>query len=151
MHTLRLVVCCAAVGTMGLSALAQDGAGKAERPPARQPRPDGPPPGAGQREPLSPEKAKAAWTLEATGVAKRIGASDDQAKGMVKAYAEARESQAKASDKTRQEIMEKARGGDEGGGGRGGFSTEGLKAMEEMNAKEREKLQKALAATLSAD
>jgi hypothetical protein len=154
MHTLRLLAGCIAIGSMGLTAVAQDGQPKNERPPVRPARPDGPPGDRAPRELLSPEKAKAAWTVEATGVAKHVGASDDQAKAVVIAYAAARESQAKASEKTRQELMEKAQkaGGDDGGpGGRGGLGAEGMKAMEEINAKEREKLHKALAATLSAD
>lgn len=151
MHTLRWMVCGVAIGSMGLTAAAQDAPPKPERPAVRQPRPEEPP-RAGPREQMPPEKAKAAWALEATGVSKRVGASDDQAKAVVKVYTEARESQAMAADKMRQEQREKARqGGGDDGGGRAGPGNEGMKAMEEMNAKEREKLQKSLGATLSAD
>lgn len=109
---------------------------------------------------MPPEKAKAAWSLQATGVAKRVGADDAQIKAVVLAYTEARESQGVASDKMRKEMAEKAAknresgddaGGPGGPGGRGGFNAESMKAMEDMNAKERDKLKKALAATLSQD
>jgi hypothetical protein len=94
---------------------------------------------------MSPEKAKAAWDLQAHGVAKHHGLSEDQAKTVAKAYAEARESQKTAADKQRKELMEKARDGAAGGGGRG-LGPEAMKAMEDLNKGEREKFEKALVA-----
>src|SRR5215831_2493620 len=116
MPSLKVVVTCLVVGTMGLSAAAQD---RPQRP-GRQGGDGGPPPA---RQPMSPEKAKAAWTLEATGAAKRAGATDDQAKAVAKAYVDARESHNAAMEKLRQAEAAKRKekgDGDEGGGGRGG-------------------------------
>lgn len=155
MQTLKVLICCAAIGSMGLAASAQ--------PPAGQP-PAGGRPGAGggggggQPRPaaLAPEKAKAAWELEATGVAKRLGLSDDQAKAVVKAYAEARESHNAAAEKLRKEAADKRAkdAGNDGSDGNtpgGGRGAEQRKAMEDMNAAERAKLHRALSGTLSAD
>ncbi len=168
MRALRVVVSCVVVGTMALGAAAQppgqpkgEGrrpapAGQPGQPPASPREPGQPGPG---REALAPEKAKAAWELEATGVAKHLGAKDEQVKDVVKAYSEARTSHGAAMEKLRKEQMDKAEkarkegGGDENspGRGRGGMGPEAQKAMEDLNKTEREKLHKALGATLSAE
>lgn len=181
MRALKLLACCVVVGGMSMTVLGQEKGPGGERParPARGERPEGGPggPGAGPREAMSPEKSKAAWDVQATGVAKRLTLKDEQTKAVVKAYAEARTSHQAAAEKLREELANKASEGNKdeknekkdkkdrkpegkpegekqrpaAGGGRGGFGAEALKAMEELNTSERAKLEKALAATLSAE
>lgn len=142
-----------AIGCTALTALGQDGkpkgAGADQPPPARVGEGPGRGPGAGPRGPaMSPEASKAAWELEAAGVAKRLGLTDDQTKTLVKAYADARESHQAAGEKLRQELVEKAAGNPDGAR----EMREGvLKSMTELQNTEKEKFQKALGSTLSAD
>lgn len=167
MHALRVVVACVAVGSIGISAaLAQPtggGGGAAGGQPAgRGGGEGGRGGGAGQGQPrgLAPEKAKAAWEMQAVGVAKHLGLSEAETTALVKAYTDARASHDAAGEKLRKELQEKRQqgggGGDEGGGGGGGrrgggMGAEALKAAEDLNTAEREKLQKALSASLNAD
>src|SRR5881227_3625903 len=95
MHTLRVFVSCLAISALSGAALGQ---GNSDRPrPPRDGQPGGQPgdrPGGGDRgmmrPNLSPEKAKAAWELEATSVAKHHGLKDDQTRNLVKSYTEVR-------------------------------------------------------------
>jgi len=175
MRSLNVFVSCLVVGSVGLAAVAQDAPvrgndgqpgqrggqpGQRGGQPGQRGQPGGPGgPGGGMRggQQLSPEQAKAAWELQASTVAKRVGAKDDQVKSVVKAYIEARESHNAASEKMRRDMMEKAReaGGADpaagGGGGARGAMGEMQKAMEALNTAERAKLQKALAGILSVD
>ena len=150
MRALRMVVCGVAVGCLGLAALAQPPAGG--KPPAGGGGGEGQPPagqpgggggrGGGFRGALSPEKAKAAWELEAKSVAAGLSLKDDQTTAVVKAYSDARTSQ----DAEFSKLREKAR--EEGGGGGGDMR----QAMEDLMKTQREKLEKALGdAKLSKD
>lgn len=153
MNTWRSVLCTAVIGGLALSAAGQNSA------PQRQPADNPPPPAnapqrdnAGQpRAPramtaLSPEKAKAAWELQAGGVARRLGLDADRSKALVKAYAQARETHTTAFDKLRQEAMERMReGGDQNRG------ADMMQAMDKLNADSRAELEKSLSATLSPD
>jgi len=145
MRLANALLVCLVLGSSGSSALAQDAPPPAPRGDGGR-QPGGPGGGGGgggggrPREAMSPEKAKAAWDLQAQGVAAHLGFSQEQAKAVATAYAAARESQKAAADKQRKELMEKAR---EGGGGRG-LGPEAMKAMEDLNKTEREKFEKAL-------
>jgi hypothetical protein len=158
MRLVNVLVCSLALASGTLNAIAQEapkhdgGQPKGPGPGGKEGGPGGPGGGGGRqgggqrREMMSPEKAKAAWEVEATGVAKRLSLSDDQTKAVVKAYTDARESQKVASEKQRKEMMEKMKEGGAGGAG------EMMKAMEESNKAERTKLETALtAAKLSSD
>ena len=99
-------------------------------------------PGQGMRgfgQQLSAENAKAAWEVQAGGVAKRLKLSDEKATATVAAYSTARESHSAAFEKLRQEMQ--------GQGGGGGI----FRAMQDLNRSEGEKLEKALGAKLSAE
>ena len=159
MQLCRLIVSSLAVGVIGLSALAQDppppGPGA---PPARGGQGPGPGnPGRGRAR-LSPEKAKAAWEIEAKGVAKGLSLNDDLTSKTVAAYTEARESQSAAMEKLMRDIAEKgrsARGGEGDSGGAGGEGSRGdqraeqQKAFADLNKSEKDKLQTALAKFLN--
>jgi hypothetical protein len=156
MNTLRVWVAAIAIGATGLSALAQD-SNPAQATPRRQRtrQPDAQPgqdgarqPGQGRPGALSPEKAKAAWELEATGVAKRLGLKDDQTKALIKAYTDARTSQNEALDKAMKAAQDKARDSGDEGGGRPRMDPQ---AMQEMNKTEKAKFETAIKPTLSAD
>lgn len=111
--------------------------GEKAKAPEGQPagRPNRPGAGGGQgRNALSPEKAKAAWEAQATGVAKRNSLSTDQTKTLVTAYTAARESQQVAAQKLRDD--QAAKGGDRG--------PEAMTAREDMNKAEKAKFEKAL-------
>lgn len=86
---------------------------------------------------LDPEKADAAWSLQAQGVAKQIEVSGDALEKLTKAYKAARKSQGEA-------IRELMSGG--GGGGPGRFME-----MREISEEERGKLREALDAFLNDD
>ena len=148
MRKLSVLISCVAVGAMGLSALAQDK--KPDQPPAgdRQPRgnrPGGPGGGGMMRGQLPPERAKAAWEAEATGVAKHAGLNEAQTKSLVAAYTAARESHAESMQKLMKEVRDAAEGNER----------PDPQAMQEkmqgLNKAEKEKFQKAVGATLSAD
>ncbi|MBS0188102.1 MAG: hypothetical protein JSS51_08530 [Planctomycetes bacterium] len=150
MKLAQTIVCGLAIGILSAGALAQD------QQPTRggQRQPGGPggggpggggPGGFGGRQ-LSPDKAKSAWSMQATGVASRLGLNADQTKAVVSAYVAAREAQNAEAEKFREEAM-KAR---ENGGGPDGMR-DMMKKMEEINASERDKLQKALTAAIGAD
>src|SRR4051812_19052272 len=117
MLKLKVLVCGLAVSSMSLAAMAQPA--DKDKPASKQPdtKPGQPgeraPRGGGDRargpggmmggEQLSIEKAKAAWDVEATGVASRLGLNADQTKTLVKAYEDARTSHRAASEKLMKE------------------------------------------------
>lgn len=148
MRAWKMAAVLVAVGGMTVSALAQGqpgrGGDRGERP--RQPGGPGGPGGGGMRQVLSPEKAKAAWELQARSVAKSLGLDDAKTSAVVKAYGAARESHNAALEKMREEM--RGRGRDDDAGGRRGLQ-EMQEAMEALNEKERGKLKDALAKTLS--
>src|SRR6185436_19999324 len=74
----------------------------------------------------------------------------EQTKAVIKAYAEARTSQAAAAQKLRDKARDNAGGGDDGGDRRERAQAM-MKETEELNKTEREKLQKALTAATNAD
>lgn len=96
---------------------------------------------------LSAERAAAAWNLQATGVAARLGLNAEQTKATVAAYNAARESQRSIGDKMREEMMQKARED----GPNPEMMRDMMKKAEEVNATEREKLQAALTTAIGAD
>ena len=96
-------------------------------------------PGGGGRNQLSAEKREAAWALQAQGVAKELGLSEEQAGKLVEAYKASRESLNTA-------MREAFAGG--GGGGGGGRGAEAMQQMRELNDKERAKLKEQVAAFL---
>lgn len=136
MRTLKVVFSCLMIGALTAPALSQGDA----PPPARQDRPRAP--GSGMRQALSPEKARAAWELEAGSVASALGVSGDKAAAMTKAYVEARTSQGAAAEKVRDEAREKARGGGQPDGSL-------REKMEKITSEERAKLEKALNGALT--
>jgi hypothetical protein len=97
------------------------------------------------RQQLSPEKAKAAWELQAKTVAAAVGANADQTKGVVKAYSDARTSLSAATEKLRAEAMK----ANEGGGQPDRAAMR--EKIAEVTTAERAKLEKALAGSLSAE
>jgi hypothetical protein len=163
MQLCRLIVSSLAVGVIGLSALAQDPPTGPGAPPGRGGQVPGGPGGAAARPRLSPEKAKAAWEVEAKGVAKSLTLNDELTTKTVAAYSEARESQLAATEKLMREIADKERAarsageGDQGGGEgadtsreqRAARRAETQKQFAELNKAERDKLQAALAKFLS--
>ncbi|MBX3388710.1 MAG: hypothetical protein KF691_04570 [Phycisphaeraceae bacterium] len=152
----RMVVCGIAASVLSMGALAQDQKpeqGPGQRGPGQRGPGEGGPRqggggmgGMGARQ-LSPERAAAAWNAEATGVASRVGLNAEQTKATVAAYVAARESQRAIGDKTREEMMQKAR--DEGPNPE--MMRDMMKKIEEVNASEREKLQQALTTAIGAD
>lgn len=98
---------------------------------------------------LSPERAKAAWEVAATAVSKRLGLSEDQTKGVVKAYVAARESHNTASQKLRDQMRERMRDADEGDMRERAEETR--KAMDDLNTAERTKLAAALKDVVGAE
>jgi Spy/CpxP family protein refolding chaperone len=148
MRRFNVLFTCLALGAAACTAAAQE-TPRPPGPPGERPGPGGPP-GEGRggfaRQQLSPEKAKAAWELQATGVSTHAGLDADKTKAVVKAYVEARTSHNEESDKIRKE-MEKLR--DEGGGpGAGGFGPL-VEKLEDLNKSERAKLEKSLGSSLS--
>jgi hypothetical protein len=137
MHMWKVVLSSVMIGAFGAAAVAQDAPTK-EQPPARSGQPRGQRPAQ-----LSPEKAKAAWEVEAKGVAKRLGLNDAQTTALVKAYTDSRTSQNEAFDKARKEAQDKA--GDENADRRT-MGREALAKLDEINTAEKAKLEKALTA-----
>lgn len=150
MLNLKVLVCGLAVSSMSVIAIAQpaDKDKPAAKQPEAQPRGRG---GAGgmMGEPLSAEKSKAAWDLEATGVATRLGLNGDQTKALVKAYEDARTSHQAASEKLRKEQADKMK--DAGDDNRREAAQGMRKAMEDMNKSEREKFTKAVTGAISGE
>lgn len=158
LKTLACLIAAVGVSVAAPAAMAQpDG----KQPPPGE-RPGGP--GGQGRQSLSPEALQAAWALQATGVAKHLGAADDKVSAVTKAYTAARESHFAAAEKLQKDMRDKAAGGGggekggekggdkgEGRGPRGGIAGDFMKAMDELNAAEREKLKKELASSLSAE
>lgn len=160
MRKLTILLSCLVLGGPTLSALAQ-GEKKPEQPPAgdrpgRGNRPGGGGGGGGGGGPggggmmrgpqMDPTKAKAAQELEATGVAKHAGLNEAQTKSLITAYLAARESHGAAAAKMRQEMMDAA----QNGGDRPDMSVMQQK-MQDLNKSERDKFQKALGSSLSAE
>lgn len=152
MNCVRLVLCGIALGSFSLGVFAQNQQSdqQPEQQSGRQPgqrapgEGRGPGMGFGGRQ-LSPEKAKAAWELQAKGVAGRLGLNEAQTKSLVSAYLAAREAVGTASEKIRQEAMQ--------AGQEGGMEAmrESMKKIEALSATERENLKKALAGSLSSE
>lgn len=151
MNKFRFLLASTLVAGAGLSALAQN-----------QVRPMNPPPGehgpSGERPNLprrqgglAPEKAKAAWDLQAAGVAHRLKLDAAKTQALTKAYVDARESHSAAAEKLSQDMMEKMRSGGNSGGDPASRGAEAMKAAEELNTTERAKLEKALGAALTPD
>ncbi|MGH7133740.1 MAG: hypothetical protein ACREJO_17555 [Phycisphaerales bacterium] len=155
MPNMHAIVAGLAISTLSVAALAQPPAAPAPAPKPADKAPEAPKAPADAARPaqggqLSAEKSKAAWELEANGVAKRLALKDEVTKPLVKAYTDARTSQNDAYTKLRDE-QRKARQEGGGGGGGGGGGAEMRTAMEAMNKKEKEKFEKALPAGLSPD
>ncbi|MBL8999525.1 MAG: hypothetical protein JNK25_00135 [Phycisphaerae bacterium] len=136
MKTLHLLASCLCLSTITLTATAQDSPPPRPREGGRQ----------GMAQPLTPEKSRAAWELQARSVASSLGFDAEQTKATIEAYLAARTSHTEASDKMRKELMDKAR--DEGA--QGAFA-EIQQKTEELMKSEREKLEKSLSSKLSAD
>src|SRR4051812_41656002 len=106
MLNLKALACGVAIGALALTSVAQPagGGGKDTKQPGaknpdKQPRGEGRGQGGpGGMEQLSADKAKAAWDLEATGVANRLKLTGDQTKALVSAYENARTSQQSAME-----------------------------------------------------
>jgi hypothetical protein len=155
MRKLTILLSCLALGVPTLSAVAQQDKKPAAQPPAgdRPPRGDRPGGGGGggpgggmmRGQPMDPAKAKAAQELEATGVAKHAGLNEAQTKALVTAYLAARESHNAAAEKMRQEMRDQSNDG-----GRPDFQAMQQK-MQDLNKSEREKFQKALGSSISAE
>jgi len=77
-------------------------AGSGDRPPQRD--------RARAMQPLSPEKAQAAWKLEAQGMAKGLGLSEEAAPILVSAYVKARQSVQEGLDKLRSDRTQRGAG-----------------------------------------
>ncbi len=101
--------------------------------------------GGGMLPPLAPEKAKAAWEAQAKHVASGLGLDAPKTAALSKAYAEARTSHTEAGEKLRTEAMKTVQDG-----ARPDVAAM-QKKLDELNASEREKLQKAIAATVTAE
>jgi hypothetical protein len=143
MLNLKVLVCGLAVGSMGLTAMAQSEKPAGKPPAAGQPAGDRP--AQNRPEPLSAEKAKAAWDLEANGVAKRLALKDDQAKSLVTAYDAARTSHQAASEKLRKDQQEKTKGIDRSDRDAMQEAMQAnRKAMEDLNKSETDKFTKAV-------
>jgi hypothetical protein len=164
MLNLKVLACGLAISSLSLVAVAQPATG--DKPATKQPgdkKPDaqqgerpvrGPGAGGGMRgmEPLAPEKAKAAWDLEANTVATRLGLSADQTKSLVTAYEGARTTQTAAVEKLRKEQadkMEKLRDGDRQD--RQDAMQSMRKAMEDLNKTNKENLTKAVTTAVPGD
>ncbi|CAG0977711.1 hypothetical protein PHYC_01594 [Phycisphaerales bacterium] len=150
MRTMKLFASCLVMGALALSAVAQPEKPASDRPsqPPAGDRPPGDAPRPRMGMPaLSPEKAKAAWEAQAKGVAAGLGLDETKTNAVVKAYTDSRVSHNQATEKLRKERR------DAGGGGGGGpdAMADMRKKAEEMLKGEREKLEKALAASLSAE
>jgi hypothetical protein len=151
MLNLKVLVCGLAIGSMGLSAMAQSEKPAGKPPAANQPGTERGPRGE-RPEPLSAEKAKAAWDLEATGVAKRLALKDDQTKSLVAAYDSARTSHQAATEKLRKEQQEKNKGIDrQDREAMQDAMQANRKAMEDLNKSETEKFTKAVTTAIPGD
>jgi hypothetical protein len=141
MSMFKVFVSCLMISALAAPVLAQEDG----KPPAGE-RPAGRGgPGGARQAPLSPEKAKAAWELEAKSVAASLGLSDDKAAAVVKAYVEARTSLGLAAEKAREEHRQKMDDGEE-------LDREAVREqMEALNTSERSKLEKSLGTALTAE
>jgi hypothetical protein len=160
MLNLRILTCGLAIGATSLVAVAQNSNDQpASKQPAGQPgdRPNRGGGNGGARggfggmmgEPLSADKAKAAWDLEAAGVAGRLGLNADQTKALQKAYGDARTSQQAVMEKLRQDQQAKMKDMDPED--RRDAMQSARKAMEDANKSERDKLTKAVTAAVPGD
>jgi hypothetical protein len=162
MLNLKVLACGLAIGSSSLVAIAQPTTG--DKPATKQPgdkKPDaqqGDRPGRGGdrggpgmrgMEPLSAEKAKAAWNLEATSVATRLGLSADQTKTLVTAYESARTDQQAVVEKFRKEQQDKMKDMDQDN--RQDAARDMRKAMEDLNKTQKEKLTKAVTTAVPGD
>src|SRR5688572_20741950 len=147
MRAFKLLATCITFAAVASTAVAQDN--PPPRPAGDQPAGDRPQRGGGRggAPALAPEKAKAAQELQATGVSERLDLDAEKTKGVVKAYTEARESYTKAQDKLMADMREKMQDSDD----RQAAMADMRKAAEDLIKTEREKLEKALASSMSAD
>lgn len=145
----QMIVCGIAASVLSFGAIAQEQQTQPQREPGQRspggPREGGGGFGMGGRQ-LSPERAAAAWNLQATGVAGRLGLNADQTKALVGAYVAARESHNAQADKLRQEAMQRRT---EGVGPE--TMRELMGKLDELNKSQRESLEKALTAAIGAD
>jgi hypothetical protein len=93
-------------------------AGSGDRPPQRD--------RARAMQPLSPEKAEAAWKLEAQGMAKGLGLSEEAAPILVSAYVKARQNVREGLDKLRSDRPQR-------GAGRGASGAPGAQGAQEQD------------------
>jgi len=170
MRLSKMIVALSATGLLSFSTLAQDGTATGKGDQSGQTR-QGDGAARQRRAPLTAEKAKAAWDLEAKSVAKELNLSGDNIAKIVSAYAEARESYRTSLEKARRDAAEKAKqsasGGDaktqgdaktpadanagKGGAARSRTPSEAQKAAAEVLKTEQDKLKTALAKFLSED
>lgn len=135
MRALRAFASCLAIGTMAMSVAAQPPA-QGGQPGGDRPGRAGPGgPGGMQRMMLPPEKAKAAWEAEAKFVSQNLKLNDDQTKAVVKAYADARESESKAMRDMMDKMRQNAQGNE---GGRPRMDPDEMQKMREESQKARE-------------
>lgn len=153
MKTVRVLAACCVVACVSVSVLAQDKK-PAESPagqPARQPREGGPPPREGGQRMAAPvlsaEKSKAAWKVQAEGVAASLSLDAAKTTALVKAYDEARGTNLEATDKLRKQIAEKREQGEEG---RAAIEELRLQLLD-AGKTSRENIEKAFAAILTAE
>ncbi|HET9272768.1 MAG TPA: hypothetical protein VFO09_00690 [Methyloceanibacter sp.] len=103
---------------------------------------------------LSPEKAEAAWTLQAQTVAGKLGLDPEQTTHVVAAYSSSRKGQQAAANEIRTKLRQQARDAAEADGGQGdrrAIMAEMQKAIEELNKAEREKFVQELAKSLDTE
>lgn len=148
----QLIVSGIAASVLSFGALAQEQQSQPQREPGQR-APGGPREGGGGGggfglggRQLSPERAAAAWNLQATGVAGRLGLNAEQTKALVSAYVAARQSHNAEADKLRQEAMQRR---EEGGGPEG--MREIMTKLQELDKSQRESLEKSLTGAIGAD
>jgi hypothetical protein len=162
----KFIVSSLAAGFIGVTELAQTRPAESPRPPGESPTP---PPQRererserGERGPrggsqLTPEQAKAAWETQAKFVAKQLTLNAEQTALLTTAYLESRQRFGPALEQARREANERAaRERAEGAGGdapdaRPAQSRRFLEIREELAKAERDKLQTALAKSLSSE
>lgn len=174
MRFCKMIIALSAVGLLSFPILAQDGSATGKGDQNGQPRQGDGAAARQRRAPLTAEKAKAAWELEAKSVAKELNLSGDNTTKLVSSYVEARDSQKTSLDKARRDAAEKAKqtaGGDSkpqgnpsgnpkgnpngnpnaGGAARSRTPSESQKATAEVLKTEQDKLKTALTKFLSED
>lgn len=95
--------------TLGVIAFAGQNVCAVERQPPQKSVPETTSRDRPTRDPMTPEKAKAAWALEAAGVGRRVGATEDQIKVVADAYAKTRERYRRSADGLDEAALRKAK------------------------------------------